>query len=193
MHFLAFASRALYRLRGACFGAIIRAAGGRCGPGLRVEAGLRLRHGAHSGLAIGRNVYLGASTVIDCPAGGTLTIGDGVTLTHGAFVSALKSVSIGAYTLIGEYVSIRDADHQIEVGSGPIRDQPMSARGCRIGSDVWIGRGCAVLSGACIEDGCVIGANSVVKGEIPALSIAVGSPAVVRRQRPGAADLAESA
>ena len=38
------------------------------------------------------------------------------------------------------------------------------------------------IPGAKIGDGCIIGAHSVVKGEIPAYSMAVGSPArVVKR------------
>lgn len=183
MHWLAFAARATYRVRGAFYRGVINAAGGRCGPRLRVEAGLRLRHGAHKGLIIGENVYLGAGTVIDCPPGGRVSIGDQVTLTHGTFISAVQLVSIGDNTLIGEYVSIRDADHQTEIGEIPIRDQPMIPRGCRIGSDVWIGRGCAVLSGAELHDGSVIGANSVVKGVIPANAIAMGAPAAVKGHR----------
>ena len=35
----------------------------------------------------------------------------------------------------------------------------------------------AVLPGSKIGDGCIIGAHSVVKGEIPAYTVAVGAPA----------------
>lgn len=181
-------ARVGYLARGVVYRAIIRASGGRCGPGLRVEPRLRLRHGAHQGLSFGRNVYLGIGTVIDCPPGGQVSIGDDVTLTHGIFISAAKSVKIGNDTLVGEYVSIRDADHFAELGPVPIREQPMDARGCDIGSNVWIGRGCAILSGAVLHDGCVIGANSVVRGEIPENAIAVGSPAKVRRLRRSSGD-----
>jgi acetyltransferase-like isoleucine patch superfamily enzyme len=37
----------------------------------------------------------------------------------------------------------------------------------------------AVLKGAQIGECCVIGANSVVRGEIPPFSVAVGAPARV--------------
>lgn len=172
-------------IRGVFYRAVILAAGGRCGPGLRVEGGLILRHGAHKGILIGRDVYLGVGTVIDCPSTGTVVIGNGVTLTHGVFISAAQSVSIGNDALIGEYVSIRDADHKMELSTVPIRHQPMVARGCVIEGDVWIGRGAAILSGAKLGEGCVIGANAVVKGDIPGQSIAVGIPArVVSHRRP---------
>jgi acetyltransferase-like isoleucine patch superfamily enzyme len=187
MNLFALLPRITYRLRGACYRAAIVASGGQCGGGLRVEPGLRFRHGPHRGITIGRDVYIGVGTIVDCPPGGVVAIGDNVTLTHGTFISAAKSVTIGDDTLIGEYVSIRDANHQMDISPVPIRNQPMIAEGCEIGSDVWIGRGCAVLAGATLRDGCVIGANAVVMGEIPRHAIAVGAPAHVVGQRPAGA------
>lgn len=52
-----------------------------------------------------------------------------------------------------------------------------------IGNDVWIGHGAVILSGSRIGDGAVIGANSLVKGEIPPYAIAAGNPARVMRYR----------
>ncbi|MBN9245294.1 MAG: acyltransferase [Mesorhizobium sp.] len=183
MNFLSLVGRIAYVMRGGFYRAAIIMSGGRCGPSLRVERGFRLRHGGHRGLSIGKSVYLGAGTVIDCPYPGTLSIGDNVTLTHGVFISAAKSVTIGKDTLIGEYVSIRDANHQIDISPVPIRQQPMLAQGCEIGSDVWIGRGCAILAGSQLQDGCVVGANSVVKGDVPRNAIVAGSPAKIIRYR----------
>lgn len=48
-----------------------------------------------------------------------------------------------------------------------------------IGSDVWIGHGVKVLSGSRIGHGAVVGAYSVVRGEVEPYSIAVGNPAKV--------------
>lgn len=52
-----------------------------------------------------------------------------------------------------------------------------------LGNDVWIGAHCMLLPGARIGNGAVVGAYSVVRGEIPAMAIAVGSPARVVGQR----------
>jgi acetyltransferase-like isoleucine patch superfamily enzyme len=49
----------------------------------------------------------------------------------------------------------------------------------RVGAGTWIGERVAVLRGANIGRCCIIGANSVVRGEIPDYSIAVGAPARV--------------
>lgn len=184
---LSLLSRIGYHLRGRAYRCLILAAGGKCGRGLRVERGFRLRHGAHKGLEFGRNLYIGASSVLDCPAGASLAIGDDVTLTHGVFIGAAHSVILGSDVLVGEYSSIRDADHGIECMDTPIRLQPMRPKGVVVGQDVWIGRGCAILSGTTIGNGAVIGANSVVKGQFAAHVVAVGCPARVIRTRVGPA------
>jgi acetyltransferase-like isoleucine patch superfamily enzyme len=49
----------------------------------------------------------------------------------------------------------------------------------RIGRGTWVAERVSVLRGADIGECCIIGANSVVRGQIPPYSIAVGSPARV--------------
>ena len=49
-----------------------------------------------------------------------------------------------------------------------------------IGDGSWLGHGTVVLPGAHIGRHVVIGANSVVTGEIPDFSVAAGAPARVR-------------
>ena len=51
-----------------------------------------------------------------------------------------------------------------------------------IGDGSWIGAGSVILPGARIGKHVAIGANSVVNGEIPDFSVAVGTPArVIKR------------
>ena len=52
-----------------------------------------------------------------------------------------------------------------------------------VGNDVWIGQNSLILPGAKIGDGVIIGANSVVGGEIPPYSIVAGNPARLVRKR----------
>lgn len=49
----------------------------------------------------------------------------------------------------------------------------------KIGKRCWLGEGVIVMPGVTIGDGCIIGAHSIVNKDIPANSIAVGSPAKV--------------
>ena len=52
-----------------------------------------------------------------------------------------------------------------------------------IGNDVWIGQNALILPGTHIGDGAIIGANSVVGGNVGAYSIVAGNPAKEIRKR----------
>lgn len=98
---------------------------------------------------------------------------------------------IGDFALIGMHVQIVGReDHAInEVGvpmlhSTWVADREPSPRdSVHIGRDVWVGASAVILSGVTIGDGSIIGAGSVVTGDIPPYSIAVGNPARVVGRR----------
>ncbi|MFB9957698.1 acyltransferase [Agromyces bracchium] len=119
--------------------------------------------------------------IIDVHRTGLLSIGDRAKVMHYTIIAVSDSVEIGEDSQIAESSSIRDSDHGMALGA-PMRDQLLSAP-VTIGSDVWVGRGVCVTRGSAVGDGAVIGANSVVRGVIPARSVAVGAPAVVKRAR----------
>ena len=52
-----------------------------------------------------------------------------------------------------------------------------------IGNDVWIGQNSTILPGVHIGDGAIIGANSVVAGDVAPYTIVVGDPARPVRKR----------
>ena len=52
-----------------------------------------------------------------------------------------------------------------------------------IGNDVWIGQNATILPGVHIGDGAIIGANSVVGGDVAPYNIVVGNPAKVIKKR----------
>lgn len=125
---------------------------------------------------ISRDVELGTED------GGRITLGRNVRINRGSTLFSYAEINIGDDTLMGEFVTIRDANHGIKKDIN-IRQQAHESQAINIGKDVWIGRGCVILPGVTIEDHCVIGANSVVTSSIPKNSIAVGSPARVIKQR----------
>jgi acetyltransferase-like isoleucine patch superfamily enzyme len=125
---------------------------------------------------------------LETPGEGRIVVGDRVRINAGAFLVASARVSIGDDCLIGEYVSIRDANHGTRAGR-PMREQPETAREIVIERDVWIGRGAAILPGVRIGQGAVVGANSTVTKDVDTLTIVAGSPArAIRRRESGDAN-----
>jgi hypothetical protein len=132
-------------------------------------------------LQIGRGVILSDGCSLEIGPGGRLVIGDGVFIGRHTVVVASEQVELGEGTLIAEQCSIRDQDHQVEPAK---RLQEAGARTAPVilEPNVWLGAGVRVLRGSRIGQGSVIGANAVVRGEIPAGVIAGGVPARVLRQ-----------
>ena len=52
-----------------------------------------------------------------------------------------------------------------------------------IGNDVWIGQNATIMPGVHIGDGAIIGANSIVTGEVQPYTIVAGNPARLIRKR----------
>ncbi|MBD5131616.1 MAG: sugar O-acetyltransferase [Clostridiales bacterium] len=117
--------------------------------------------------SVGKNFYANFNfTVLDvCP----VTIGDNVFI--GPNVSILSPKHPLCYEDRNPYVNARGVVTDKEYGA-PIT----------IGDNCWIAGNVTILAGAKIGEGCVIGAGSVVTGEIPPNSLAYGNPCRVARK-----------
>ena len=116
---------------------------------------------------------------------GPIVIGDNVDIGNGTIIYSSKKdggVYIGDNTVIATQCYIIDMDHGIQ-GGELIRNQKNIVAPIHIGEDVWIASGAKILKGSNIRNGAVIGAQSVVKGEIEENAIAVGIPAKVKKYR----------
>lgn len=116
---------------------------------------------------------------------GLISIGNNVTIGNGTIIYASANgggVEIGDGVQIAAQCYIIDTDHGIKKGS-PIREQENTVKPIKIESESWIAAGCKVLKGSHVGRGAVIGAGSLVKGEIPSNAIAVGTPAKVKKYR----------
>jgi acetyltransferase-like isoleucine patch superfamily enzyme len=132
-------------------------------------------------IRFGENLLLYPGLYLETHGDAEISIGDGVVMSSGVHLVAYAGIRIGNGSMIGEYASIRDANHTRDGVN--LRDSEPVAKPIVIGEQVWIGRGVAVLSGVTIGDGATVGANAVVTRDVPAGALVAGVPAVPVQSR----------
>lgn len=118
------------------------------------------------GFTIGDNVYIADDLIIveELSERGNITIGD--------------RVSIAPRVTL---VTSSHPNHSRTRSFAPVSQGPIV-----IEDDAWLGAGCVILPGVRIGKGAVVGANSVVSGDVPPLHVVAGQPArTVRELTPG--------
>ncbi|KAK4033105.1 putative acetyltransferase [Parachaetomium inaequale] len=141
---------------------MLRSFVGHVGDGTFIEPPFRVDYGCN--IRLGQRFYANFNLIIlDCAI---VTIGDRV--------------------MFGPNVSLLSATHETDVQSR--RDDVEYAKPITIGDDCWIGGNVVVLPGVTIGQGCTVAAGAVVTKDIPAWSVAMGTPArVVKTVEPVAA------
>lgn len=143
-----------------------------------------------SRIVIGRDIVINSSyksnniglfmrsRIITNVRGAEILIGDNVGMSA-VTISAFEHIEIGDNTLVGGNVLITDSDwHPIDpflrYDHKKAKTKPVV-----IGKNVFIGTRSIILKGTTIGDNSVIGAGSVVSGNIPKNVIACGNPCKV--------------
>lgn len=115
----------------------------------------------HLGCELGKGAHIGHNVILDFGNPERIHIGDNVVISNGVSILCHKR-DISFYKKGG------DAKHL-----------PFKYEDVKIGNGCQIGLNCTILPGVTIGDGAIIGSCSLVTKDIPAWSIAVGSPAKV--------------
>lgn len=136
----------------------------------------------------GTRIVVGARSLIDSfvkikPAGGKgdLVIGANCAINSGCVLYTGNGLKMGDGVAVAANCTFAPVNHQYLSRDKLIRDQGfrISKGGVLIEDDVWIGANCVILDGACLRRGCVIGAGSLVRGEVASYSIQAGNPLVL--------------
>ena len=115
-----------------------------------------------------------------------LVIGDRCVIGAGSTLTAHGSITLGDDVWFGQNVFVSDASHGYQDVETPIGLQLGDHEPVSIGSGSWVGHGAVILPGSRVGRNVVVGAGTVVHGEVPDHSVVVGVPGrVVRRLEHG--------
>ncbi len=143
---------------------------------LRVSLGARVRlNGEHVWLAAGNG------------APRTLQIGDDTGIGFAAGIIVGESIRIGSHVMIANHVTLVGYDGHPLDPFARARGEPPGPEG--VGSIVvkdyaWIGSHSIIMRGVTIGRGAVVGMGSVVKFNVPDLTVVAGNPAKIVWQIP---------
>ena len=133
----------------------------------------------------GTLIRIGPKVVIDAfvkikPVGGSgeVIIGEASYINSGTVIYSGNGVLVGRGVLVAANCTFASTNHEFSRADIPIAKQGFrpSRGGITVEDDVWIGANCVILDGAHIRKGAVIGAASVVRGEVAPNTIWAGNP-----------------
>ena len=109
---------------------------------------------------------------------GDVRIGKNSYINSGVVIYSGNGIDIGEDVLIAANCTLAPVNHAFRSKETTISRQGFhpSKGGIVIENDVWIGANTVILDGAILRKGCVVGANSLVNGELNPYSINIGSP-----------------
>ncbi len=182
---------------------------GSCGKKVVFASGIVLRNPKR--IHLGSNVVISEGCILDARTPDSdvvINIKNSVMLSNSVVLSCKGGhITIGAYTGIGAQSVIQSGtDEPVQIGADVIigpncyitgggnyntdrTDMPIWRQGKKVmggstlSNDVWLGAKVTVLGGTGIGSGSIIGAGSVVTKDIGEMSVCVGIPAKVIKNR----------
>ena len=121
-------------------------------------------------LILGNRVRIHHGSKISSVGSGILKLGDNVAINQNCGIFSMERIEIGEGTELGPGVLIYDHDHDFRAPGG-LKAGKFKTSPVVIGKNVWIGANSIILRGSTIGDNSVIGAGTIVTGNIPANSI----------------------
>ncbi len=175
------------RLRGRLFTALCRGEFHRLGRGSVLFPPVRI--GGEKWIAIGRQVFVGPNSWLQVfePTSGdetpVITIGDKTSIVGSCTITAVERVVIERRVLMAANVYISDHTHAHTSREKAIKDQGVAkVSPVRICEGAWLGQNVVICPGVTVGRNAVVGANSVVRNDVPDFCVAAGAPAKVIRQ-----------
>ncbi len=152
----------------------IDARGGTCDIQVGADCwlhGLMVVEQAKSRIRIGNNVFVGASTIIDCVH--EIVLEDDVEISYECLLMDSDNHSHEAAIRRSDLAERMKGEYDWNRAPG----QPV-----RIGKGAWVGARSIILKGVTVGEGSIVGAGSVVTKDVEPFTVVAGNPArVIRR------------
>ena len=152
------------------------------GRGVYISENVRIVSEKGGGISIGDGSKIGTFSIIE-DRGGFIKIGKNTAINSFSVLYGHGGLTIGDNVIAATHLIIVPSGHNFEDSDRPILEQGETKLGVTIQDNVWIGARVTVLDGVTIGEGSVIGAGAVVTKDVPPMSVAVGIPARVVKQR----------
>ena len=155
------------------------------GRGVCLEPGVLVFHPEN--IEIGDEVYVGHQAILKGYHKNRMVIGARSWIGQQCFLHSAGGIAIGIRVGVGPGVRILTSRHRFpDDAATPIMDGELDLAPVTLEDGCDIGVGAILLPGITIGRGAQVGAGAVVTHDVPAGAIAVGVPARVVGQRPGA-------
>lgn len=143
----------------------------------------------NTGIRLADGVFVGRNTILSCKNGDIL-LDEEANVGFNVEVFSAARVRVGKRVLIAAYTYLVGGDHLYDRTDVAVLHQGRTARGIEVDDNVWLGTHVVVTDGSRVGRDAIVGAGSVVIGDVPEFHIAAGSPARVIRDRraPAAAE-----
>jgi acetyltransferase-like isoleucine patch superfamily enzyme len=125
-------------------------------------------------ITIGKNVFIGGGTLLDCAE--SITVEDDVLISYQCIIQDSDNHN--------SRYSLRKNDTADWLNNHHHNWKIVPSKPVKISRGAWIGAGVYILKGVTIGEGVIVGAASVVTKDIPSWTIVAGNPARVIREIP---------
>jgi acetyltransferase-like isoleucine patch superfamily enzyme len=134
-------------------------------------------------ITLGDKTVVGSFSIVSAGPGATIRVGVDTYINSYNVLGANAALEIGSHCIFAAFVHITDATHGIEDISVATKHAEITASPVKIGDNVWLGSGVMVTMGSSIGNDAVVGAKSLVRGQLSDRSISFGTPAKLHRIR----------
>lgn len=114
--------------------------------------------------------------------GGKIEIGKNVLIGRLSTLFGHGNISIGENSMLSPHTMVVSSEHLAYLSEVPFQHQGFTREPVFIGNNVWIGANTTILSGTTIHNDVVIGAGSIVSGDLESGWLYTGVPAKAKKQ-----------